>query len=143
LCKEFGKFGIDLFQLCRGQDDRPVTPDRERKSLSTERTFSEDVTEISEALEKLESILEELSADHAVGHRDRRIVKSFVKLKFSDFQSTTAECTARSIVPATYLALLEEAWARRGERDVRLIGAGIRFAPAGLAEQLEFNVETP
>jgi DNA polymerase-4 len=143
LTKEFGKFGVELYQLCRGQDDRPVTPDRERKSLSTERTYSEDVSDVAEAGEKLESILEELVADHANGHADRRIIKSFVKLKFSDFQSTTAECPARSIEAATYASLLREAWERRGERNVRLIGAGIRFAPAGMAEQLELNVEGP
>src|SRR5712671_5571588 len=32
----FGKFGSELFDLCRGIDDRPVEPDRPRKSLSTE-----------------------------------------------------------------------------------------------------------
>ena len=73
-------------------------------------------------------------------HQDRRIVKSFVKLKFSDFQTTTAERPARSIEPAAYARLLQEAWERRGKRDVRLIGAGIRFAPIGTAEQLELNV---
>jgi DNA polymerase-4 len=140
LTREFGKFGVDLYHLCRGADDRAVVPDRERKSLSTERTYSEDVTELSEASERLESILEELIADHATGSADRRIVKSFVKLKFSDFQSTTAECPARSIEPAAYDRLLEEAWGRRGTRNIRLIGAGIRFAPPGMAEQLELNV---
>ncbi|MGH7983897.1 MAG: DNA polymerase IV, partial [Candidatus Udaeobacter sp.] len=32
----FGKFGLELYDLCRGIDDRPVEPDRPRKSLSTE-----------------------------------------------------------------------------------------------------------
>ena len=32
----FGKFGGELYDLCRGIDDRPVEPNRERKSLSTE-----------------------------------------------------------------------------------------------------------
>src|SRR5438105_15066712 len=36
----FGKFGLDLYDLCRGSDDRPVEPDRPRKSLSTAETFA-------------------------------------------------------------------------------------------------------
>src|ERR1700750_1479169 len=40
----FGKFGLELFFLCRGDDRREVPPDRERKSLSTERTFTVDLT---------------------------------------------------------------------------------------------------
>lgn len=37
LQKEFGpKTGQSLFQFCRGQDDRPIKVERERKSVSAE-----------------------------------------------------------------------------------------------------------
>ncbi len=141
LTREFGRFGVDLFRLCRGLDDRPVVPDRERKSLSVERTFPEDVESPDQGWERLEEILGELVADRDSAHADRRLVKSFVKLKFSDFRSTTAECPARAVSPDTYARLFEEAWSRREGRGVRLIGAGVRFAPAqGHAEQLELEV---
>ena len=39
LQEHFGKFGTELYDLCRGIDERPVEPDRERKSLSNEETF--------------------------------------------------------------------------------------------------------
>jgi DNA polymerase-4 len=140
LTREFGKFGVELYHLCRGRDERLVTPDRERKSVSNERTFAEDLEELGEALEKLDVILEELAGDLRLRHGGRRIAKSFVKLKFSDFQTTSAECAARALEPGAYAALLEEAWARRGRRTVRLIGAGVRFVPMGAPEQLEFPV---
>jgi DNA polymerase-4 len=138
LTREFGKFGLDLHRLCRGQDDRPVVPDRERKSVSTERTFPEDVESLEEARAKLGDLLDELRGDLRSGHADRLIVKAFVKLRFSDFRSTTAEGPAREIVPGLHDRLLADAWERRGGCRVRLIGAGVRFAPrAAGPEQLE------
>src|SRR5207302_5796773 len=44
----FGKFGVELFDLCRGIDDRPVEPERERKSLSNEETFATDLRTLAE-----------------------------------------------------------------------------------------------
>src|SRR5437879_3258631 len=40
----FGKFGLELYDLCRGIDNLPVEPDRPSKSLSTEDTFTFDLT---------------------------------------------------------------------------------------------------
>jgi hypothetical protein len=34
LHERFGKFGAELYERCRGVDERPVQPDRARKSLS-------------------------------------------------------------------------------------------------------------
>ena len=53
--ENFGKFGIELYDLCRGIDERPVEPDRERKSLSTEETFTSDLTTLEECEEKCRS----------------------------------------------------------------------------------------
>lgn len=139
LTDEFGKFGVDLYQLSRGQDDGQVKPDRERKSLSTERTFGEDFTTLETCLDQLGPIYEEMTRDLTERCPERAIAKSFVKLKFNDFNTTTAECPAREPVWDTYQTLLEEAWSRRRGRTVRLIGAGVRFTPPG-DSQLELSM---
>ena len=41
----FGSWADYLYRACRGIDDRPVRPDRIRKSLGAERTFLEDLSE--------------------------------------------------------------------------------------------------
>lgn len=139
LVRRFGKFGRSLYALCRGIDDRPVNPHRERKSLSNERTFRENLTELDEGLERLEELMLELQEDLAGRHDDREIRECVVKVKFEDFQVTSAQRAAETVEPGLMRDLLVEAWDRGGGRSVRLIGAGVRFRPLtdATVEQLE------
>jgi DNA polymerase IV len=123
----FGKFGSELYDLCRGIDDRPVEPNRERKSLSTEETFSSDLTTLEQCDEKVAELFEELAAELAQKEPTRRITKIFLKLKFSDFTRTTIERAGLLPHLGSYRQLLEEAFARTGKK-IRLIGIGVRFA---------------
>jgi DNA polymerase-4 len=123
----FGKFGLELYDLCRGIDHRPVEPDRPRKSLSTEETFAADLTTLEQCEEKLEELFQDLMADLAQKESIREITKIFVKLKFNDFTRTTAERAGLAPALEHFRSLLEEAFARKG-KPVRLIGLGVRFA---------------
>jgi len=123
----FGKFGLDLYELCRGIDHRRVEPDRPRKSLSTEETFAVDLTRVEQCEEKLEDLFQELMGDLAQKESSREIRKIFVKLKFNDFTRTTAERAGLAPTLQDFRSLLAEAFARTG-KPVRLIGVGVRFA---------------
>jgi DNA polymerase-4 len=133
LVEFFGKFGLDLYDLCRGIDHRPVEPDRPRKSLSTEETFPIDLTTVEQCEEKLEELFQELMADLAQKESTREIRKIFVKLKFNDFTRTTAERAGLAPTLADFHSLLAEAFARTG-KPVRLIGLGVRFSDTMPAE---------
>jgi len=123
----FGKFGVELYDLCRGSDHRPVEPDRPRKSLSTEETFPVDLATLAQCEEKLEELFQDLMADLAQKESTRNIAKIFVKLKFSDFSRTTAERAGLAPALPEFRLLLAEAFDRT-EKPVRLIGVGVRFA---------------
>ena len=127
LRERFGKFGSELFELCRGIDQRPVEPHRERKSLSTEETFPIDLTTLGACEEKLEELFEELMAELAQKEAERAVTKIFVKLKFADFTRTTVERAGRAPSLGEYRSLLVEGFARTG-KNIRLMGVGVRFA---------------
>ncbi len=127
LTREFGRFGASLHRLCRGIDERPVAPDRERKSLSVETTYNRDLPDLAACLAALAPLAEEF-AQRMLRLRDGEVVhKAFVKVRFSDFSRTTAECVETSPRAATWRRLLTEAHGRRS-LPVRLLGVGVRFA---------------
>ena len=138
LARRFGRWGVELWELCRGIDQREVVSDRIRKSLSCERTFRENLSDPDELLARLREMVNEITADAAAHHRDRRIRSRVVKLKFDDFRRTTAERAGSEIEMPVYEALLHEALARADGHAVRLLGAGIRFADPDGDGQLKF-----
>ena len=127
LHQKFGKFGVSLYQLCRGNDDREVITDRERKSTSVERTFKINIKQMSEAKAKFKSILLELKDDLTTNHNDRKLKSAFVKLTFSDFHKTSTEKKSDKINSELFNELLINSWNRGKGKSVRLIGAGVRF----------------
>jgi DNA polymerase-4 len=137
LAREFGSFGLELYDLCRGIDERPVQPNRIRKSLSNERTFSQNLESLEACHHSLVRQHGELMEDLRAAAPDRRIAKLLVKLKFSDFRRTTAEMPGQQPDLKVYRQLLEDAWGRSGQ-PVRLLGLGVRFAESeNSLEQLE------
>lgn len=143
MSQRFGKWGIELWHLCRGIDERAVTPERTRKSVSHESTFSQNVEELAGLLPPLREMLDELREDVEKSHFDRVIRSLVVKLKFADFHRTTAERAGHQIEVGTFEDLVAEAWRRGGNRAVRLLGVGVRFEDPKEEEQqqLEFFSE--
>jgi DNA polymerase-4 len=135
LHREFGQFGSLLYQLCRGIDNRSVTPNRERKSLSVERTFRSDLAKLDEGSAELEKLINELAGELSAKHSERTVRTAFVKVKFTDFQQTTAECSALTPSTGIFEGLLEEGWSRGQGKSVRLIGVGVRFKPQKTSQE--------
>ena len=126
LVRRFGKFGTRLHQLSRGQDERPVSPDRIRKSVSTERTFADDLPTLAACNTALRDLFEDLQRRLAKAQCAHRIKSLTLKLRFTGFDTTTVASAGQKIAFETYLSLLETAWLRQ-EKPVRLIGLGVQL----------------
>jgi len=123
---QFGKWGEELYRLCRGEDEREVHPHRVSKSLSNETTFTNNLTSLEQCSSSIRELSFELIAELRSKAPDRKIRKAFVKVKFADFTRTTKECVCESPDANVFESLLAEAYQRKN-LPVRLLGTGVRF----------------
>jgi DNA polymerase-4 len=135
LQQHFGSFGARLYDLCRGIDYRDVNPVRERKSISTEETYTPDVPDLDGCLALLPDLYEHLLGRIKRNNAEKFINKLFVKIKFADFQRTTVECVGYAPNLAIYAHLMETGWLR-ASRPVRLLGVGVRLSDTEQVEPL-------
>ncbi|PCJ46172.1 MAG: DNA polymerase IV [Moraxellaceae bacterium] len=141
LTKTLGAFGERLHQLSYGIDNRPVKRREFRKSLSVEHTYSKDLCALSECIQKLPDLQDEMESRLARQKVQHSIKKAFIKIKFGDFTQTTIERCIKEPVLNTYQALCEEAF-HRGNKPVRLLGLGVRFEEPNLGNtQLSFSFQ--
>jgi DNA polymerase-4 len=135
LQQHFGKFGENLFGLCRGIDMRAVCPTRERKSVSVEETYVTDLPGLDACMRELPRLTDRLLERIRRAQAERQIQKLFVKIRFADFRRTTAECVATALDDALFQKLLETGFQRSG-KPVRLLGAGVRIGEEDDISQL-------
>ena len=140
LVDKFGVFGKRLHDLSFGRDNREVNANSRRKSLSVERTYSDDLADQVACLQKLPDLLLELRSRLRRVDSDYLVTKQLIKMKFSDFTSTTVERQVVKGLPIeSFEDLCLQAW-ERGGRSVRLLGLGVRFVDTrdeGRAVQLD------
>lgn len=134
LVKWFGRFGQRLHELAHGIDERPVSPHRERKSVSVERTFAADLPTLQACLEVLPPLLERLQ-ERLRGVAMRPVLQLMLKLKADNFQQTTIERAATGATLRDFEPLCTQAFARL-QRPIRLVGVGVRF-DSGRENQLD------
>jgi len=123
----FGENGRDLARHSKGIDDRPITTERETKSISQEITYSRDVRDD----QVLEKTLHEMSVEVSAQLRRNNLVGKTIKLKlrWPDFTTLTRQTTlARptdqdDVIEKTALELLRSI--RKSNQAVRLIGVGV------------------
>ena len=137
MARRYGKWGVELYQLCRGIDERPVRAHRMRKSISKETTFVEDVGGKLALLPALQQLAQEVEGVYKGQHSERAIKALVVKLKFADFTGTTVEKASQTIDLQLAEELLGGGLERGNGKAVRLLGLGVRLADQDEQQQLE------
>ena len=122
-----GKQGSQLYRFVRGEDDRPIEPTRERKSVGKEVTFERDLVD----RDHMERVIEQLAkqVEHRLVELDLRGRTLTLKVKWSDFQLITRSVSrpegfldAQTMMPVLRI-LLDQL---DGEnRPVRLLGVSV------------------
>ena len=122
-----GKHGEVIWKKANGIDRSPVIPYTERKSISTERTFDRDTTDV----EKLRGILVAMAENLAFQLRrgEKLTACITVKMRYSDFDTRTMQVrvpytSADHMIIPRVKELFEKLYSRR--LLVRLIG--VRFS---------------
>ena len=115
-----------LQRLARGEDDRPVEPNRASKSSSSECTYPEDLTDPGRIREEIAGMARENA--QWLGRKDLVARTVTIKVRYGDFTTITRSHSDRATsdpdeIVRRALALLEKTEA--GRRPVRLLGAGV------------------
>ena len=137
--RRFGKRGPSIRDHSRGIDHDHVQPVRERKSISSETTFPEDLNDSQD----LFAIIRRLSENVASALTDKGLLGKtvIVKIRLSDFTTFTRQTTLpnptsdAATIESTARTLLDRELAP--ERTFRLLGVGI----SGFTDHGESNQE--
>lgn len=137
------KAGWLLHQRCAGIDNREVITERVRKSVGVEETLEIDFQHVRQAEQFLERFLLPKLQRRLGGGRwqDTPIKTQTVKIKFQDFNQTTVSKARAVTSPSLFYQLLNEAWARRQQRAVRLIGISVALPEPNEQYQLELDLD--
>jgi len=125
LVKRYGETGLRLHDLAHGRDARRVNPDHDRKGMSAETTFNEDLTSAADLEAELWPLCEKLASK---ARRDGVASRVLVlKLRRTDFKIVTRRVslpepvqTARALFAAGRALMAPELG-----RPYRLIGIGM------------------
>jgi DNA polymerase IV len=127
LDRQFGRYGVRLYELARGIDESQVVPDRPTQSISAEDTFEYDVP-----LSETEVMIRKLAElTWAASHKESRIARTVVlKLKTAEFKILTRSHTPSS-PPSSCEELVVIALSLRDrvslgpKQRYRLVGVGL------------------
>lgn len=139
LLSRFHSHGRRLWEFARGIDDRPVEPYQERKSLGTENTYAEDMSQLEAMEEQIEGMAQEVA--DGLTRRELLACTITLKVRYSDFTTVTRAHT--SMVPtarAGRIAAIATGLLRRtdaGRRSVRLLGVSVSTLVPATMQQLE------
>ena len=123
LVKLFGKSGDFYYNIVRGVHNSPVKPNRIRKSVAAERTFSKNISSEVFMLERLNKIAEELEKRMRKSETKGKTIT--LKIKYSDFTQQTRSKTVHKFMQTKgeIMDIVKElVYQEKFKNSVRLLG---------------------
>ncbi len=138
-----GKNGIMIWEKANGIDRTPVISHHERKSISTERTFDKDSTDIAEMNRILVSMVEKIAFE--LRKKQKLTSCITVKIRYSNFDTHTLQkripyTSFDHVLIDAAKELFKKLYTRR--MRIRLIGVRISHMVQGV-QQLNLFEDTP
>ncbi|WP_111707771.1 DNA polymerase IV [Lutibacter citreus] len=127
MSRVFGKNGAAIWKKANGIDNSPVIRYHERKSISTERTFEKDTTDVT----KLDSIIVAMAENLIYQLRRGNKVTACVtfKIRYSDFQTYTKQKRIPySASDHTIIPIIKDLFKSLYQRRLLVRLVGIRFS---------------
>ena len=124
LIKAFGKVGKYYYKVARAVDNRPVNPNRIRKSIGAERSFSTDLQQLTDMESALEKIAQEVYQRLQKNQKNGYTLT--LKIKYNNYDVVTRARTLETLIQTKteILQLAKGLLITHLERDrpVRLLG---------------------
>lgn len=125
--REFGRYGPQLWKKAHAEDDSPVIPMHEQKSISTERTFESDSADMAWLRDRLTAMVMELG--YELRQRGQLTACITVKLRYADFNTFTRQRHIPYSASDTQLMrVAHELFEQLYERRQRIRLLGVRFS---------------
>lgn len=141
--KLLGKNGMEIWRRANGIDHTPVIRHSEQKSISTERTFEKDTTDINYLRELLASMTERLAFD--LRKKQKLVSCITVKIRYSNFDTHTLQKRIQyTSFDHVLIPIAKELFDRLYQRRmlIRLIGVRFSHLVQG-TQQLNMFEDTP
>jgi len=140
LVKSFGKSGTHYYNIVRGIHNSAVKPNRIRKSIAAERTFSENLSSEIFMIERLDKIADEL--EKRMKKTDTKGKTITLKIKYSDFTQQTRSKTKTNFMQTKeefFPVVKELLYQDKLVNSVRLLG--LSFGNLNTEEVVPFWVQ--
>jgi DNA polymerase-4 len=144
--REFGRMGVRLHELARGEDDTPIAGESESVSMSREVTYAVDLLRAEEIEDEVRRLARHVAGQLRAASMLCRTVR--IKIRYPDFRTITRQVKvpvatdSEGLIETLAVHLLRQR-AELDERGVRLLGVGVSRLGAAVARQLSLFDSVP
>ena len=122
-----GKSGVEIWRRANGIDESPVVPYQEQVSISTENTFETDTIDLRFMNAQLVRMTEKIA--HELRSQDKLAGCVTVKLRYSNFDTVTKQCTiSYTSLDNVLIKKVKELFIKLYDRRLLVRLIGVRFS---------------